>query len=139
MFLSLWFLRERKLINPCALLTCMMGEKQDMGLSTGPTSRKYILKTVKGVYAKIMDEECRRIEPIPCPDEVDEQPFQCALLPCNKQRELCECYELVVGGTYYFVTNEKGRVLTYKILVTERKTEILEIMLTLPLACKGVE
>jgi len=30
-------------------------------------------------------------------------------------------------------------VLTYKILVTERKTEILEIMLTLPLACKGVE
>jgi hypothetical protein len=117
----------------------MVRENMDIGPVEGPTGKKYILKTVKGVYAKIMDEKCNVVKPIPCPDEVDEQPFQCALLPCNKQRELCECYELVVGETYYFVTNEKGRVVTYKILVTERKTEILEIMLTLPLACKGVE
>jgi len=117
----------------------MVRENMDIGPVEGLTGKKYILKTVKGVYAKIMDEKCNVVKPIPCPDEVDEQPIQCALLPCNKQRELCECYELVVGETYYFVTNEKGKVVTYKILVTERRTEILEIMLTLPLACRGGE
>ncbi len=99
---------------------------------------KFILKTVKGVYDKIMDEKCNVVKPIPCPDEVDEQPIQCALLPCNKQRELCECYELEIGRTYYFVAGEKKKSVTYKVLVTERKTEILEIMLTLPL-CRGGE
>ena len=111
----------------------MMGEKQDIGPVEGPTGKKYILKTVKGVYAQIMDEKCNVVKPIPCPDEVDEQPFYCALLPCNRQRELCECYELVVGNTYYFVTvDKKGRVVTYKILVTESKTDIVEILLTTP-------
>jgi len=136
LFLNPWFSRGKKLINPRALLPCMAGETQTQ-TELKPTG--FILKTIKGVYAEVLDEKCRRIEPKPCPDEVDEQPIQCALLPCNKQRELCECYELVVGETYYFVTNEKGRVVTYKILVTERKTEILEIMLTLPLACRGGE
>jgi hypothetical protein len=111
----------------------MASKKQDMG----PTGKKYILMTIKGTYTQIMDEKCNVVKPIPCSDEVDERPIQCALLPCSKQRELCECYELVVENTYYFVSNVKGRVLTYKILVTERKTEILEIMLTLPLCMGG--
>ena len=111
----------------------MTSENQTQG-------NRYILKTMKGTYTKILTEKCEKVNPIPCPDEVNEQPFQCALLPCSKQRELCECYELEVGKTYYFVTvDKKGRVITYKILVTERRTEILEIILTLPLACKGGE
>jgi len=114
----------------------MAEENQPQVKSEKPTG--FILKTIKGVYAEVLDERCNVVKPIPCPDEVDEQPIQCALLPCNKQRELCECYELVIGETYYFVTNEKGKVVTYKVLVTERKTEILEIMLTLP-SCRGGE
>jgi hypothetical protein len=94
---------------------------------------KYVLKTVKGTYTEILTEKCEKVNPIPCPDEVDEQPFLCALLPCSKQKELCECYELEVGKSYYFVTvDKKGRVLTYKVLVTSEKTDILEILLTLP-------
>jgi hypothetical protein len=98
-----------------------------------PTGSIYILKVVKGVYTQVMDEKCNVVRPIPCSDEVDEQSIQCALLPCSKQKELCECYELEVGRTYYFVSvDKKGKVVTYKILVTKKKTEIVEIMLTLP-------
>ena len=99
---------------------------------------KFILMELKGLYTEVLTEDCRRVNPIPCPDEVNERPIHCALLPCSKQRELCECYELELGKTYYFVAVDKnGGVITYKILVTNEGTKILGSMLSLP--CRGMQ
>ena len=99
---------------------------------------KFILMELKGTYTEVFTEDCRKVNPIPCPDEVDERPIYCALLSCARQKELCECYELELGETYYFVAVDKnGGVITYKILVTDEGTKILGSMLTLP--CRGME
>jgi hypothetical protein len=100
---------------------------------------KFILRALKSMYSVVLDEVCNVIKPIPCPEdlsEINEDVVWCRIVG---KTEMCTCYELEIGKTYYFVAGGKDKVVTYKILVTERKTEILEIMLTLPLACRGVE
>jgi NDP-sugar pyrophosphorylase family protein len=116
-------------------------ENHDMGLVGGPTGKKYILRVLRIMYSVVMDEKCRRIEPVPCPEDlskINEDVVWCRIT--SKPKEVCVCYELEVGKTYYFIsTNEKKKKsVTYKVLVTDKKTDIVEFSLAPP-PCIGGE
>jgi len=107
----------------------------------GPTGKKYILRVLRIMYSVVMDEKCKRIEPVPCPEDlsrINEDVVWCRIT--SKPKEVCVCYELEVGKTYYFISmnEKKKKSVTYKVLVTDKKTDIVEISLAPP-PCMGVE
>jgi hypothetical protein len=113
----------------------MARETQTQTPELKPT--KFILRVLRMMYSVVMDEECRRIEPVPCPDlsKINEDVVWCRIAG---KPEMCICYELEVGKTYYFISTseEKKKTVTYKVLVTDKKTEIVEISLAPP-TCMG--
>jgi len=126
LFISPWFSRKKKLINPRALLPCMARETQTQSPELKPTG-KFILRVLKSMYSAVLDEKCNVVRPIPCLEDykINEDVVWCRMAG---KPEMCICYELEVGKTYYFVSKS----VTYKVLVTDKKTDIVEISLAPP-------
>ena len=117
----------------------MAGETTQTQSPEPKPTGKFILRALKSMYSVVLDEKCNVVRPIQCPEDykINEDVVWCRM---TSKPEMCICYELEVGKTYYFISTseEKKKTVTYKVLVTDKKTDIVEISLAPP-PCMGGE
>ena len=98
---------------------------------------KFILRALKSMYSVVLDEKCNVVRPIQCPEDLSKINEDVVWCRMAGKTEMCICYELEVGKTYFILAGEKKKTVTYKILVTDKKTDIVEISLALPPCMQG--